>query len=117
MSNETLFIILGSIPESLVLSYKIEYVNDKLIDDKLTQKFIVKDFKRREELFLRFYRNRDVDILKCYIYFDRDSFIEVDSLSKSIYFKNVYLQFPFLDELIKKKLLGKNCEFNHIQWI
>ena len=118
METKDLFTILGCIPQDQVINYKVEYIQEVNKDEEgVFSTFRITEVADLDKFFLGFYNNHKYSILRCFIYFHKDSFIEVDILGKSIYIKNKSIDFPFFDTLQKKDIVGKARSIDTIKWV
>lgn len=117
MESKQLFTILGYIPSSEVQNYKLEYIRKPGAEKEEMSKMGIANVSTIDSLFMNYFNNSQFDILRCFVYFSKDSFIEIDTLSKSLYIKNKSIHFPFFDRLIQKGILGPKQPIEQIQWI
>jgi hypothetical protein len=116
MENKKLFRILSLIPEELVQSYSIEYINHTDSGTPGTlYPTVSTEIPTLYELFMKYFQNH-IELLSCKVFIKEDCFLEIDCLSGVLWI-NVEIQFPFLDTLVRTGLLGKDKPLNSIRFL
>jgi hypothetical protein len=116
MENKKLFRILSLIPEELVQSYSIEYINHTDSGTPGTSyPTLSTDVLTLYDLFWNYFQNH-IELLSCKVFLNEGGFLEVDCLSGVLWI-NVEIQFPFLDTLVRTGLLGKDKPLNTVRFL
>jgi len=119
MENKKLFRILSLIPEDLVESYCVEFINRKGAGeaDSPTQlrPTISGEISSLYDLFITYF-DTYIDLISCKVLLKEGGFIEIDCLG-GLMRVNAAIQFAFIDKLVSLGLLGADKPLNTVRFL
>ncbi len=117
MDNKNLFRVLSLISEDFVHHYRMEYIDRT--DPKDLRNFnyprVSNDIATLYDLFMEFFQ-KHIELNSCIVYLKNGSTIKIDCLAQKLFIHGD-LQFPFLDNLARLGMFGKDKDLTTILFV